>query len=461
MFRKLIPLCLAFALIMAACASAASLPKPAPTATVASTSQPEPTIPPRPAQGTPNDDPRPQKLPPANEKPAPKENNTPDQSGKYNIEQALSTNAQRNTIAFSALAFLTGDFNADTFFPPGKVADFWGFQYLRDNDPSGMGHNTDFLTYAALNMLSILSDEQISRLQTLAESQVTKINDYAIKRFVLIDGFRRLLEGNLPDGTSELDMEAVQDYSAELYRLDGEITLERAKIMSQILNELTPDQRNTLDQMVGKGMTEWPKPEEPAGIRGLPRDVKVNVMTYAGDLFSWYAGSIEADTYINPERQGTYFGAFYLKDAPAVGNPGYTISSSLTGDMGTTFLDILDSEQRDLVEEIVNLEYPYLLKIVDIRTAIASELRRTLDGGELDEAAIQKLMEDYGVADGALVYYFARIFAQLNASLTAEQQAQLNDLRHQMLGDRTADKPFIYSEPVDMPVIPSSDFLFK
>ena len=72
----------------------------------------------------------------------------------YNIEQAISDKAQGMTIAYDALAFMTGDLGSDSFFPPGKVADFWGFQYLRDNDPSQMGHAGDFLTSAAMNMLS-------------------------------------------------------------------------------------------------------------------------------------------------------------------------------------------------------------------------------------------------------------------------------------------------------------------
>ena len=59
------------------------------------------------------------------------------QSGRvqqYSIEQAASDNAQLHTIAFNGLAFLTGDFGADTFLPPGKVCDFSGFQYMRDID---------------------------------------------------------------------------------------------------------------------------------------------------------------------------------------------------------------------------------------------------------------------------------------------------------------------------------------
>ncbi len=68
------------------------------------------------------------------------------------------------TISYDALAFLTGDLGADSFFPPGKVADFWGFQYLRDNDPSEMGHAGDFLTSAAMNMLNTLTAEQRAQL---------------------------------------------------------------------------------------------------------------------------------------------------------------------------------------------------------------------------------------------------------------------------------------------------------
>ena len=41
-------------------------------------------------------------------------------------------------------------------------------------------------------------------------------------------------------------------------------------------------------------------------------------MTYAGDIYSWYAGSVEADVYFCPERHGTYFGSFYLKDTPVM-----------------------------------------------------------------------------------------------------------------------------------------------
>ena len=76
---------------------------------------------------------------------------------QYTIEQATSDRAQLHTIAFDGLAFLTGNFGADCFFPPGKVADFFGFQYMRDNDSNSLGYNTDFLTRIATNVFSILN----------------------------------------------------------------------------------------------------------------------------------------------------------------------------------------------------------------------------------------------------------------------------------------------------------------
>ncbi|MCP4994102.1 MAG: hypothetical protein GY934_10030, partial [Gammaproteobacteria bacterium] len=197
-----------------------------------------------------------------------------------------------------------------------------------------MGHNTSFLTRASFNMLYVLTPAQRVELITLAESQVDDINQYGYDRFVLMDAFRRLLEDDLPSGSTGLDVEAVKTYSAALYRLDGEISYERAQVMGTLISNFSADQKAYLDAMVGQGMLTWPEVDAPAELQGLEHDVKVAVMTYAGDMFSWYAGSVEADVYFAPERQGTYFGSFYMKDAPAMGNPDYTIPSNLTADLG-------------------------------------------------------------------------------------------------------------------------------
>jgi hypothetical protein len=378
------------------------------------------------------------------------------------IEQAISDEAQGKTIAFDALAFLTGDLGSDSFFPPGKVADFWGFQYLRDNDPSRMGHAGDFLTSAAMNVLNTLSAGQRAQLVALAESQVSSINEYGTMRFVLMDAFRRLLEGDLPAGATGLSENAVKDYSAKLYRLDGEISFARAQLMGSLIASLDTTQRAHLDRMVGKGMLEWPRLEEPADIRGLDRDVKVAVMTYAADLFSWYAGSLDADVYFCPERHGTYFGSFYLKDQPAMSDPSYAITADLTGKMGDAMLAVLSPDQAAQITGLVEVQRPSLAKIVDVRRRIAAELHRFPTGGAADSAAVSAMMEEYGRLDGAIVYALAASFARVGRTLTGDQQAELAELRRQMLGDQTHPAgAYLYSQAVPMPEIPNTDFLFK
>jgi hypothetical protein len=381
---------------------------------------------------------------------------------EYNLEQAISDKAQGMTISYDALAFVTGDLGSDSFFPPGKVADFWGFQYLRDNDPSEMGHAGDFLTSAAMNTLNNLTESQRAELVALATSQVSQINEYGYKRFVLMEAFRRLVENDLPAGTTGLSEDAVKAYSAELYMLDGEISYARAQMMGDILNNLSAEQKTYFDAMVGKGMKEWPSVEEPSDIKGLDRDTKVAVMTYAADMFSWYAGSVEADVYFCPERHGTYFGSFYLKDIPAMSDSTYAIPTNLTGDLGETMLKTLNTDQAQLITGLVDIQKPSLQGIVEMRTQISTELRKFLAGGTADKATILSLMEKYGEYDGEIIYNLAVHFTQVSQSLTSDQKAQLLALRKELLGDLMYPSgAYLYSQAIPMPEIPNTDFLFK
>jgi hypothetical protein len=380
-----------------------------------------------------------------------------------NLSNTLSDEAQQNTIAFDGLAFLTGSVGSDSFFPPGKVADFWGFQYLRDNDPSGMGHNTDFLSRAADNMLYVLTSDQRQQLITLATSQVDSINQYAYNRFVLMDAFRRNLTGDLPAGSTGLNRDAVKAYSEQLYHLDGQISYQRAQVMGPILGSLTPAQRSYLNGMVGQGMTSWPNVGEQIDKRLLTNDQFVAVTTYAADMFSWYAGNIDADVYFCPERQGTYFGSFYLKDAPAIGNPNYSIPTNLTGDMGAAFLNVLTPDQRSRITNLVGLQNTDLLKIVDRRRDVATDLREFLVGETPSLPDVLDLMNKYGEHDGEIIYLYATAFADVGKTLSADQRMELNALRDQILqGEPSVPSgAYLYSTPIDMPSIPNSDFLFS
>lgn len=390
-------------------------------------------------------------------------NNSLDGNGNsYNTEQAISDKAQGMTIAFDAMAFLTGDLGADSFFPPGKVADFWGFQYLRDNDPSQMGHAGDFLTSAAMNMLNVLSPDQRSQLIDLAESQVGDISEYGYRRFVLMQAFQNLIDGNLPVGTTGLNKEAVIAYSGDLYVLDGAISYERAQVYGGMLNSLDPTQKAYLDSMIGKGMLEWPDVEEPDDMHSLDRKVKVAVMTYAADMFSWYAGSVDADVYFCPERHGTYFGSFYLKDIKAMGDPTYAIPTDMTGNLGEDLLTELNPDQASLITSLVDIQRPSLLGIVATREQVAIELRKFLAGETPDMDTVLALMQRYGELDGEIIYNLAVNFTAVSQSLSVEQRTSIDAMRTELLGDLSLPTgAYLYSDPIPMPEIPSSDFLFE
>ena len=124
-------------------------------------------------------------------------------------------------------------------------------------------------------------------------------------------------------------------------------------------------------------------------------------------------------------------------------------------------LGILTADQAQLVTGLVDVQRPYLLGIVDARQEVSTELRRFMAGESPDSATVLSLMEEYGELDGAIVYNFATNFAQLDQSLSNEQRAQLMALRTEMLGDMIYPAgAYLYSEPVAMPEIPNTDFLF-
>ncbi len=232
--------------------------------------------------------------------------------------------------------------------------------------------------------------------------------------------------------------------------------------MGKIITGLSADQVAYFDSMKGKGMLTWPSVEEPSDIKGLDRDVKVAVMTYAADLYSWYAGSIDADVYFCPERHGTYFGSFYLKDIKAMSDPTYAIPTNLTGDLGETMLQKLTPEQAQLITGLVDTQKTSLQGIVSTREQISMELRKFKDGGTADQAAVLDMMGQYGAYDGEIIYNMAVNFSMVYQSLTDSQKAELTTLRRGLLGDQShSTGAYLYSQSIPMPEIPNTDFLFK
>ena len=375
----------------------------------------------------------------------------------YNIDQAMSDGAQSTTLAFSGFGMMTGNLGAQSFFPPGKVADYWGFQYLRDNDADNMGHNTSFLTRVACNVLYVLNDTQLGLLKDLAKNQVSNINLYAWKRYPLMKAFRRLLDGNLPAGTTGLNPDAMKAASRELYLIDGQLSYERAVVYANIYRSLTADQKAYLGAMAGKGYASWPAKTEDdvrAKTQGLTHDEVVAVMTYAGDLYSWYAGSVTSDVYFCPERHGTYFGSFYIKDAPAVGHADYSIDETMTATVGKALVDsslgYISPAGATVMNSLATAQKQNLYantssNIVLARTKISEALRSLITSAEPSAAVLAQVKSTvdtysalYGELDGENNYQYATTFRRVYANvdgayLTDAQKAALATLRQKYM----------------------------
>ncbi len=379
--------------------------------------------------------------------------------GGYSIEQAVSDRAQLHTIAFDGLAFLTGGLGCNTFLPPGKVADFCGFQYMRDVDVNQLGHNTSFVPRAANNILHVLNDAQKAQLVALAKEQEQLLTDFACKRFPLVKAFCRQLEGDFPAGTTGLSREAVMKYAADLYEIDGLLSYRRAQVLGGIVRSLSDKQKEYLAKMKFNDSSTWPELENQYDRRRLSHTAHVAVMTYASELFSWYAGSVAGDVYFCPERHATYFGSFYMKDIPAMGNRNYSISTSLTGDSGEAFLEALNPVQRKLVTGLVEQQRADLTEIVQVRRQIATMLRLFMKQDEVDKDKVMALSRRYGELDGEISYYYAVAFAEVAKTLTPDQKKTLLKLRN-LDAKYDCKGAFIYSRPIGMPEIPNTDFLF-
>ena len=141
-----------------------------------------------------------------------------------------------------------------------------------------------------------------------------------------------------------------------------------------------------------------------------------------------------------------------------MGKPGYSIGTQVTGDSGEAFLAALTKTQRMLITGLVDLQREPLNAIVKTRRAIAVELRRFLKGETADKQAVLSRSRQYGELDGAISYYYATRFAEINRTLSSVQRQQLLKLRN--LDDYPCTGAYLYSKAIAMPAIQNTDFLF-
>ena len=154
-------------------------------------------------------------------------------------------------------------------------------------------------------------------------------------------------------------------------------------------------------------------------------------------------------------------GASTSKDAPAIDNAGYTIAGSITGDSGEAFLANLTSAQRPLITNIVADDKSAITGIVEQRRAIATELRKALASGAIDEPEVRDLAREYGSLDGEISYRCAMAFSAVGRSLSADQKASLVAIRDLANYPTENGTIYLYSDKIDRPAIPDTDFLFR
>jgi hypothetical protein len=256
----------------------------------------------------------------------------------------------------------------------------------------------------------------------------------------------------------QLDRAAVLNASADLYERDGILAYDRAQVVGAVIRALSDGQRAALARLKFGDSSTWPDLPDQVDKRSLSHRAHVAVMTYASEMFSWYAGSVEADTYFCPERHGMYFGAFYMKDAPAMGQRNYSISTRLTGDSGEAFLAALTDAQRERITSIPAWQRPKMDEIVRVRREISTELRRFMTGDSAERAKIVALSRRYGELDGELSYVYATRFVEVARTLSPEQARRLMALRN--LDGYACRGAYVYSEPARWPDGVNSDALF-
>ena len=248
-------------------------------------------------------------------------------------------------------------------------------------------------------------------------------------------------------------------YSADIYALSCGLAYRRAQVLGGIVRSFDATQKAELKKLVFGDSRTWPETGDQVDKQSMSHEAHVAVMTYASELFSWYTGSVDGDAYFCPEGHGTYFGSFYMKDMPAMGNPNYSISTTITGNSGEQFLAVLSEPQRALITGLVESQRSDLNAIVSTRRSIATLLRRFMSVGTVDREQVTTLARRYGELDGEVSYLYATAFASVYKTLTSEQKSALMKLRGTVDGQYQG--AFVYSQRVAMPEIPNTDFLFE
>ena len=266
-----------------------------------------------------------------------------------------------------------------------------------------------------------------------------------LSRFIPITLFRKYY-----NKTRNLSKTELEQWSNSFWTLDGQLAIQRSQVMGNILYSMSSESKNYIDiNIKGKSMINWPSVEMP-DFRSITNNnnIKTAILTYAGDLLSWYLGNITTDTYFCPERFQTMFGSFYVKDAPAVGNINYTISSNLTANSGISFNNVLNTVQQNLMANITTINIIMLKKIVELRKKISTELRNSISNSTLNITNILFWSQRIGILDADINYNSIKVIK--NLALTTTQLQSIKTMRQNILGDLAyPENPFLFATKIN------------
>ena len=151
----------------------------------------------------------------------------------------LESRPEQNTFGYAGLAWLTDNLCSDSFLPPGKIGEFMGFQFIRDSEPNGLGHNSQFSDYISQYIFTKLTDGQLALLASLANdpSHLNTTKFVLTSRADMSNSLRKLLLSS--DKLSYLNLDAVAKVYGEIQQSNGLIILERAKKIGSIIRDMS------------------------------------------------------------------------------------------------------------------------------------------------------------------------------------------------------------------------------
>ena len=153
----------------------------------------------------------------------------PSNAPNYNCldTSTLTSPPEQNTFGYACLAWLTGNVCSDSFLPPGKIGELMGFQFIRDSEPNGLGHNSQFSDYISQYIFTKLTDDQMMTINSIQADAVYVENTKLVLslRQDMSSSLRKLLVS--PTSLADLNLRAVADVYGKMQTVNGLIILRR------------------------------------------------------------------------------------------------------------------------------------------------------------------------------------------------------------------------------------------